>query len=31
MMVDINQWGSMFTGTVESVSLNSKAENGVAS
>ena len=30
MMVDINQWGSMFTGTVESVSLNSKAENGVA-
>ena len=31
MMVDIDQWGSMFMGTVESVSLNSKAENGVAS
>lgn len=31
MMVDIDQWGSMFQGVVESVSLNSKAENGVAS
>ena len=31
MMVDIDQWGTPFTGTVESVSLNSKAENGVAS
>ena len=31
MMVDIDQWGSTFMGTVESVSLNSKAENGVAS
>ena len=31
MMVTIDQWGSTFTGTVESVSLNSKAENGVAS
>ena len=31
MMVDIDQWGSTYTGVVESVSLNSKAENGVAS
>lgn len=31
MMVDIDQWGNTFMGTVESVSLNSKAENGVAS
>ena len=31
MMVDIDQWGSMYMGTVESVSLNSTAENGVAS
>lgn len=31
MMVDIDQWGTPFTGMVESVSLNSKAENGVAS
>ena len=31
MMVDIDQWGSTYMGTVESVSLNSKAENGVAS
>lgn len=31
MMVDIDQWGTPFMGTVESVSLNSKAENGVAS
>ena len=31
MMVTIDQWGSTFMGTVESVSLNSKAENGVAS
>ena len=31
MMVDIDQWGSTYTGIVESVSLNSKAENGVAS
>ena len=31
MSVDINQWGNMFFGTVDSVSLNSKAENGVAS
>lgn len=31
MMVDIDQWGSTFQGVVESVSLNSKAENGVAS
>ena len=31
MMVDIDQWGTTFTGVVESVSLNSKAENGVAS
>ncbi len=31
MMVDIDQWGTTFMGTVESVSLNSKAENGVAS
>lgn len=30
MMVDIDQWGSMYMGTVESVSLNSTAENGVA-
>ena len=31
MMVDIDQWGSTYMGVVESVSLNSKAENGVAS
>ncbi len=31
MMVDIDQWGTPFTGVVESVSLSSKAENGVAS
>lgn len=31
MMVNIDQWGTSFTGTVESVSLNSKVENGVAS
>ena len=31
MMVTIDQWGTQFTGVVESVSLNSKAENGVAS
>ena len=31
MMVEIDQWGSMYTGIVESVSLNSTAENGVAS
>lgn len=31
MMVTIDQWGTQFTGIVESVSLNSKAENGVAS
>lgn len=31
MMVDIDQWGTMYTGVVESVSLNSTAENGVAS
>ena len=31
MTVDIDQWGTPFTGIVESVSLNSKAENGVAS
>ncbi len=31
MMVSIDQWGNSFMGTVESVSLNSKAENGVAS
>lgn len=31
MSVDIDQWGNMFFGVVESVSLNSKAENGVAS
>lgn len=31
MMVDIDQWGAPYFGVVESVSLNSKAENGVAS
>ena len=31
MTVDIDQWGTPFMGIVESVSLNSKAENGVAS
>ncbi len=31
MPVEIDQWGNKFTGIVESVSLNSKAENGVAS
>jgi len=31
MMVNIDQWGTTFNGTVESVSLNSQAENGVAS
>lgn len=31
MMVTIDQWGTTFQGIVESVSLNSKAENGVAS
>ena len=31
MMVTIDKWGSTFMGTVESGSLNSKAENGVAS
>ncbi len=31
MEVQIDQWGTQFTGVVESVSLNSKAENGVAS
>lgn len=31
MMVTIDQWGTTFEGIVESVSLNSKAENGVAS
>ncbi|WP_295587895.1 HlyD family efflux transporter periplasmic adaptor subunit [uncultured Oscillibacter sp.] len=31
MMVTIDQWGTTFQGTVDSVSLNSKAENGVAS
>lgn len=31
MTVEIDQWGTKFTGTVASVSLNSKAENGVAS
>lgn len=30
MMVDLDQWGTSFMGTVESVSLNSKVENGVA-
>ena len=30
MMVEIDQWGSLYTGVVESVSLNSTAENGVA-
>ena len=30
MMVEIDQWGSMYMGIVESVSLNSTAENGVA-
>ena len=31
MSVDIDQWGNTFVGTVDSVSLTSKAENGVAS
>lgn len=31
MMVDIDQWGTPFMGMIESVSLNSTAENGVAS
>jgi len=31
MTVDIDQWGTPYFGVVESVSLNSKAENGVAS
>lgn len=31
MSVDLDQWGTKFTGTVDSVSLNSKVENGVAS
>ena len=31
MMVDLDQWGTPFTGVVESVSLSSKVENGVAS
>lgn len=31
MMVNIDQWGTSFNGVVESVSLNSQAENGVAS
>ena len=31
MMVDLNQWDTPFTGMVESVSLSSKVENGVAS
>lgn len=30
MMVDVDQWGTMVMGTVSSVSLTSKAENGVA-
>lgn len=30
MMVDVNQWDNAFVGTVTSVSLTSKAENGVA-
>lgn len=30
MMVDLEQWGTPFMGIVESVSLNSKVENGVA-
>ncbi len=30
MSVEINQWGSIYFGTVETVSLNSTAENGVA-
>lgn len=31
MQVEIDQWGTTFYGTVDTVSLNSKAENGVAS
>ena len=31
MMVSLDQWGTPFTGTVESVSLSSKVNNGVAS
>ena len=31
MSVEIDQWGTTFYGTVDTVSLNSKAENGVAS
>ena len=30
MSVEIDQWGTTFYGTVDTVSLNSKAENGVA-
>ena len=30
MSVEIDRWGSIYYGTVETVSLNSKAENGVA-
>ena len=30
MTVDLDQWGTPFSGTVQSVSLNSKVENGVA-
>lgn len=30
MSVEIDQWGATFYGTVDTVSLNSKAENGVA-
>lgn len=30
MQVEIDQWGTTFYGTVDTVSLNSKAENGVA-
>ena len=30
MSVDLDQWGTPFFGTVDSVSLNSKVENGVA-
>jgi len=31
MMIDLDQWGSIYTGVVESVSLEAKAENGMAS
>ncbi|MEG1917019.1 MAG: HlyD family efflux transporter periplasmic adaptor subunit [Oscillospiraceae bacterium] len=30
MSVDLDQWGTMYTGLVESVSLSGKAENGVS-